>query len=75
MAISLTTLCGFAALTVDVGMKYKGWTELQRTMDAAALAAAAALGDYSEGDIETYSAQLDAIFQHLGGKRPVILVE
>lgn len=52
VAISLTTLCGFAALSVDVGVMYYGRAELQRTVDAAALAAANKLGDNSEGQAE-----------------------
>ncbi len=52
VAMGLTTMCGFAALTVDVGMMYHGRTELQRTVDAAALAAAAELGDFSNGDAQ-----------------------
>jgi len=49
-AISMTAIVGFAALSIDVGMVYNVRTELQRTADAAALAATAVLGDYSEGD-------------------------
>jgi hypothetical protein len=30
---------------------------------------------HAEGTIEQYSAQLDSIFQKLGGKRPVLLVQ
>jgi len=40
VAISMTTLVGFAALAIDVGLLYQTRTELQRTADAAALAAA-----------------------------------
>lgn len=50
VAVSLTTLVGFMALAVDVGVMYNSKAELQRTADAAALAAAAELGDYSQGD-------------------------
>ena len=50
VAVSLTVLIGFAALAVDVSTLYSARTELQRTADAAALAAAADLGDYSQGD-------------------------
>lgn len=48
--MSLTVIMGFAALSVDVGSMYRVRAELQRTADAAALAAAAELGDYSDGD-------------------------
>jgi len=30
---------------------------------------------HAEGDIETYRAQLSAIFQSLGGKRATVLIE
>lgn len=50
VAVSLTTLVGFMALAVDVGMMYNSKAELQRCADASALAAAAELGDYSAGD-------------------------
>ncbi len=44
VAVFSTAMMGFAALAVDVGMLYNTRTELQRTADAAALAAAAELG-------------------------------
>lgn len=44
VAISFTTLLGFAALSVDIGMLCNAKAELQRTADAAAIAAAAELG-------------------------------
>ena len=44
-AISLSVLIGFSALAVDVGAMYNTKAELQRTADAAAIAAAAQLGD------------------------------
>jgi len=40
VAVSLTALGGFMALAIDVGMLYETKAELQRTADAAALAAA-----------------------------------
>lgn len=49
-AVCLTTMVGFAALAIDVGHMYKTRAELQRTADAAALAAAAELGDYTAGN-------------------------
>ena len=39
-AVSLTVLVGFAALAVDMGVLYNVKTELQRTADSAAMAAA-----------------------------------
>ena len=50
VAVLLVVLLGFAALTVDVGAMYNARNDLQRTADAAALAAAGKLGDWSEGD-------------------------
>ena len=50
VAVMLTVLVGFAALTVDVGAMYNAKAELQRTADAAALAAASMLGEFAEGD-------------------------
>lgn len=49
VAVMLVVLIGFAALTIDVGVLYNTRQDLQRTADAAALAAAAKLSDYSEG--------------------------
>jgi hypothetical protein len=46
----MTVLLGVAALTVDVGALYNTKAELQRTADAAALAAASVLADWSDGD-------------------------
>ena len=54
----MTTLCGFAALSVDVGVMYYGRAELQRAVDAAALAAANQLGDNSQGNAETLAKAL-----------------
>jgi hypothetical protein len=50
VAMMLVVLVGFAALAVDVGVLYNTRAELQRTTDAAALAAAAMLTEYEEGD-------------------------
>ena len=44
VAVSLVVLLGFTALTVDVGHLYNARAELQRTADAAALAAVLELG-------------------------------
>ncbi len=49
VAVVLVLLLGFAALTIDVGVIYNTRSDLQRTADAAALAAAAKLADYSNG--------------------------
>lgn len=43
LAISMTVVFGMAALAVDVGLLYSAQAELQRSADAAALAAAAQL--------------------------------
>jgi Flp pilus assembly protein TadG len=48
--VLLTVLIGFAALTVDVGAMYNARADLQRTVDAAALAAADALGNFGTAD-------------------------
>lgn len=45
VAASLTVLIGFMALAIDVGAMYNTRAELQRSADAASLAAAAELGD------------------------------
>ena len=42
VAVLLTVLLGFVALTVDVGLMYNTKAELQAAADAAALAGAAA---------------------------------
>lgn len=48
--VVLVVLLGCAALSVDVGAMYNARADLQRTADAAALAAAEALGNYGEVD-------------------------
>jgi len=50
VAVLIPLLVGMAALAIDVGMLYNARAELQRSADAAALAAASDLGDYSHGD-------------------------
>lgn len=50
VAVLITVLLGMAALTVDVGALYNTKAELQRTADAAALAAATVLSDWSQGE-------------------------
>jgi hypothetical protein len=49
LAICIPFIMGFAALAVDIGMLYQAQAELQRSADAAALAAAAALVAGGEG--------------------------
>ncbi|MHC4697259.1 MAG: pilus assembly protein TadG-related protein [Planctomycetota bacterium] len=48
--VTMTVLLGFAAMTIDVGMMYSIRAELQRTADAAALAA---VQDLREADPST----------------------
>ncbi|MFH0980149.1 MAG: VWA domain-containing protein, partial [Planctomycetota bacterium] len=50
VAVMGTVIIGFAALTVDVSVMYNARGELQRTADAAALAAASRLAAFDEGD-------------------------
>ena len=50
VAVIMALLVGFAALTIDVGVIYNTRADLQRTADAASLAAVAKLSDYSTGD-------------------------
>ena len=49
LAVASTVIFGFAALTIDIGSMYIVRTELQRTADAAALAAARHLAGYVAG--------------------------
>ncbi len=62
VAIAMTALMGFSALAIDVSMMYNARTELQRAADAAALAAASALGDYSQGNPLATARELAAEF-------------
>jgi len=48
--VFMIVLLGFAALTIDVGVMYNARGDLQRSADAAALAAAAVLSEYELGD-------------------------
>ena len=50
VAVFLVVLIGFAAITVDVGAMYNARNDLQRTADAAALAAAQRLTEYTTSD-------------------------
>ncbi len=51
VAVFMVVLLGFAALTVDIGVMYNTRGDLQRTADASALAAAAKLSEYTEGNV------------------------
>lgn len=48
--VVLAVLCGLAAMTLDVGYLYNVRADLQRTADAAALAAAARLAEHDAAD-------------------------
>jgi Mg-chelatase subunit ChlD len=50
VAVCAAVLVGFGALAVDVGYLYCTQAELQRTADAAAMAAAGELANYADGD-------------------------
>lgn len=50
VTVVMVALLGFAALTVDVGWMYNTRSDLQRTADSAAMAAAARLSEYENGD-------------------------
>ena len=50
VAVLMVAMCGFAAMSFDVGVMYNTKNELQRTADAAALGAAARLGAWDEGN-------------------------
>jgi Flp pilus assembly protein TadG len=64
VAVSMTAIIGFAALSIDVGSMYNARGDLQRTADAAALAAASKLAAFNEGD-PTELARAEAIdFTH-----------
>jgi len=51
VAVAMTLIIGFAALTIDVGAMYNAKADLQKTADAAALAAASKLADYSHATL------------------------
>jgi len=50
VGVMLTVLIGVAALSIDVGVMYNAKGDLQRTADAAALAAAESLGNWGGGN-------------------------
>ncbi len=67
-AVSLTMLMGFMALAVDVGVIYNTRAELQRAADAAALAAAAELGNQGDDPL----ARARAAAQHYANLNVVL---
>ena len=64
VAVMGTVLIGFAALAVDVSVICNAKGELQRTADAAALAAAARLTAYREGDPQELARQTALTYTH-----------
>ena len=50
VAIGMVSLCGFAALAIDLGMGYTAKIEAQRTADASALAGASAFLEFLAAD-------------------------
>lgn len=60
VGVFLVVLLGFAALTVDLGAMYNTRADLQRSVDAAALAAAARLSEFADGDSVTVAKQAAA---------------
>ena len=71
VAVSMTMMLGFCALAIDVGAMYNTRGELQRTADAAALAAASRLADYDLGDPLELARQDAALY----AQRNVVLGE
>ena len=57
IALSMVAMLGFLALAVDVGMLYSSRAEAQRAADAAALAGASALVDYTLTGSRTAAAE------------------
>lgn len=55
VVVTMVVILSFAALTVDVGAMYNAKADLQRTVDASALAAAAALGQSGQQDMIAYA--------------------
>src|SRR5574337_179095 len=69
LAVSMTIIMGMAALAVDIGTLYDGQSELQRTADAAALAAASQL--MGEGATDAQQAAFAAA-DEVAQKNPVL---
>lgn len=65
--VTLTVMLGFAALTVDVGAMYNAKADLQRTADAAALAAAGVLGNAGDQDPAAYARTVAAEYAAKNG--------
>jgi hypothetical protein len=59
VGISLTSLLGFGALSVDIGMIRLGTTQLQQTVDAAAISATSALDGTDDGITEAIAVALE----------------
>lgn len=71
VAVALPLLLGCVALSLDVGIIYSARTQLQRTADASALAAAKALGEWTEGNAleeARLSAAEFAVLNHVNGQ-------
>jgi hypothetical protein len=62
VAVLIVVLIGFAALTVDLGALYNTRGDLQRSVDASALAAASKMSDWSNGDPLEDARQLAASY-------------
>lgn len=71
-AVSSTVVVGFTALAIDVGYVYHVKAELQRTADAAALAGASELANYTDGN---YESAVLAVVQEYIAKNPVEGIE
>lgn len=70
-AVFAVVIFGFAALTIDIGAMYNTKADLQRTADAAALAAAARLSVYDGGSPLDYAREVARDFtqrNHVLGK-------
>ncbi|MBU0717146.1 MAG: VWA domain-containing protein, partial [Planctomycetes bacterium] len=67
--VMVVVLCGFAALTIDVGLMYNTRADLQRAADAAALAAA---GSLSRLDMDDSADQAYDVARKLVEANPVL---
>ncbi|MCG3136430.1 MAG: hypothetical protein HJJLKODD_00263 [Phycisphaerae bacterium] len=69
VAVGMTAIIGFATLAIDVGLMYSSKAQLQNVADAAALAAAAELGNFQKAEeLQTTTVQLatDAAIDYAG---------
>jgi Flp pilus assembly protein TadG len=73
VGLSLTLLLGFGALSVDIGMIRLGTTQLQQTLDAAAISATSALDGTEEGIEEAIEIALEVAAANLVMDRTVTL--